>query len=307
MDVLVLDPDAPTYSAGIAAALPDVRVHTDAGAAAAAEAVVALAQAIDAAVLTALPRLRFIQALTTGTDPLDALPLPPGVAIASARGLHGPQMAEMAFLHMLALARDFPAMRANQAQHRWVRWPQPLLLGKTVVLLGLGAIAEALAARCQAFGMCVVGVSDGRREAAGCDAVLPRAALTEAAAMADFLIVLVPLTPATERLVDARVLAAMKPGGVLLNLARGRVVDEAALIAGLGAGRPAAAGLDVFETEPLPVSSPLWDMPNVVITPHVGGMSDCYAAQALPLVIDNLRRWQQSGPAGLRNLVRVTT
>lgn len=306
MDILVLDPDAPVYSAGIAEALPDLVVHTDPGAASGAEVVVGLAQAIDAELVAALPRLRFIQALTAGTDPLDALTLPPGIAIASARGIHGPQMAEMAFLHMLTLARDFPAMQANQTRHRWVRWPQPLLLGKTVVLLGLGAIAEALAARCQAFGMRVVGVSDGRRAAPGCDAVLPRTALAEAAAMADFLIVLVPLAPATERLVDAGVLAAMKPGGVLINLARGRVVDEAALIAGLAAGRPAAAGLDVFESEPLPASSPLWDMPNVVITPHVGGMSDCYARQALPLVIDNLRGWQRSGPVGLRNLVRIT-
>ncbi len=304
-DVLLIDPDADIYAAGIAEALPDVRVHTDPGSASAAQVVVALAHAIDAGLVRALPNLRFIQALTTGTDHLDALPLKPGVAIASARGIHGPQMAEMAFLHMLALARDFPAMRDNQVRRAWVRWPQRLLFGKTVVLVGLGAIAEALAPRCQAFGMRVVGVSDGRRQAPGCDIVLPRGALTQAAGMADFLVVLVPLAPATERLIDAAVLAAMKPDGMLINLARGRVVDEAALIAGLRAGRPAGAGLDVFETEPLPPDSPLWTMPNVVVTPHLGGMSDIYARQALPLVIDNLRIWRQGNPERLRNLVRI--
>ena len=304
-DVLLIDPDADIYAAGIAEALPDVRVHTDPGSASAAQVVVALAHAIDAGLVRALPNLRFIQALTTGTDHLDALPLKPGVAIASARGIHGPQMAEMAFLHMLALARDFPAMRDNQVRRAWVRWPQRLLFGKTVVLVGLGAIAEALAPRCQAFGMRVVGVSDGRQKAPGCDTVLPRGALTEAAGMADFLVVLVPLAPATERLIDAAVLAAMKPDGMLINLARGRVVDETALIAGLRAGRPAGAGLDVFETEPLPPDSPLWTMPNVVVTPHLGGMSDIYARQALPLVIDNLRIWRQGNPEQLRNLVRI--
>ena len=304
-DVLLIDPDADIYAAGIAEALPDVRVHTDPGSASAAQVVVALAHAIDAGLVRALPDLRFIQALTTGTDHLDALPLKPGVAIASARGIHGPQMAEMAFLHMLALARDFPAMRDNQVRRAWVRWPQRLLFGKTVVLVGLGAIAEALAPRCQAFGMRVVGVSDGRPQAPGCDIVLPRGALTQAAGMADFLVVLVPLAPATERLIDAAVLAAMKPDGMLINLARGRVVDETALIAGLRAGRPAGAGLDVFETEPLPPDSPLWTMPNVVVTPHLGGMSDIYARQALPLVIDNLRIWRQGNPEQLRNLVRI--
>ena len=306
MQVLVLESEAAAYAAGLTDALGDVRVHTTLAAAGEAEVLVALAQSVTAGVVAALPRLRFIQALTTGTDPLDALALPPGITIASARGLHGPQMAELAVLFMLAFSRDLRAMQHNQAQHRWVRWPQRLLLGRTAVLLGVGAIGEVVAARCQGFGMRVVGVSDGRSAAPGCDLMLPRRALTEAAAMADFLIVLLPLSPATEGLVGAAVLAAMQPDAVLINIARGPVVDEAALIAALAAGRPGGAGLDVFGTEPLPATSPLWDMPNVIVTPHIGGMSDVYARQVLPLLLDNLRAWQAGRPDRLRNVVRIT-
>ena len=212
-------------------------------------------------------------------------------------------MSEMALLHMMALWRDLPAMLANQRAHRWERWPQKLLLGKTVVLLGVGAISEELARRCQAFGMRVVGVSDARRAAPGFDAVLPRERLHEAAAMADALVVLVPLTPATRGMVDAAVLAAMRPEAILVNLARGPVVDEVALVSALREGRIAGAGLDVFDVEPLPAASRLRDMPNVIITPRVGGMSDTYARQALPLVEENLRAFLAGELDRLRNRV----
>lgn len=309
-EVLILDKDAGVYAAALAPRFPDAVFHVAQDSAAAlacgrdAQALVALAHEIPAELLAAMPRLRWVQALTTGVDHLMGLPtLRPKILVTNGRGIHGPQMSEMAFLHMMALWRDVPAMMTNQRAHRWERWPQKLLLGKTVVLLGIGAISEELARRCQAFGMRVVGVSDARADAPGFDAVLPRARLHEAAAMADSLVVLVPLTPATRRMVDAGVLAAMKPDAILVNLARGPVVDEAALIEALRAGRIAGAGLDVFEVEPLPADSPLWDMPNVVVTPRVGGMSDTYALQALPLVEENLRAFLAGDLDRLRNRV----
>lgn len=274
-------------------------------AAAEAEIMIGLAHAIPGHVLAAAPRLRWIQALTSGTDQLEARPeLRPDVLVTAMRGIHGPQMAELTFLLMLGLLRDIRGLLARQAARSWERRPQKLLLGRTVCLLGLGAIAEHLAARCALFGMRVIGVSDGRQAAPHVEEVLPRARLAEAAARADFLVVLVPATPATRHIVDAGVLAAMRPDAYLVNIARGAVVDEAALAESLAAGRIAGAGLDVFATEPLPAASPLWALPNVIVTPHIGGASDIYMQQALPAVAENLRAWQAQGPAGLRNLVQ---
>src|SRR5438874_2482470 len=213
------------------------------------------------AVIRAMPRLKFIQALTTGTELIETMPgLRSDVLITAARGFHGPQMSELAFLFMLSFARKLPAIIADQKQRRWNRVPQRLLAGKTVVVLGVGRIAEELARRAKVFNMRVVGVSASRTAAPGFDAVHPRSRLKEAAAQADFLIVLVPVRPENHHLVDAAVLGAMKPTAVLINIARGEVVDETALIAALAQRRIAGAGLDVFATEPLPPERPLWGM-----------------------------------------------
>ena len=259
---------------------------------------------IFARLIDAMPRLRFIQALTTGTDHILALPnLPPHVLLAAARGFHGPQMSELAFLFMLAFARKFPAVLENQKQKRWDRRPQRLLAGKTVVVVGVGAIAEELAKRCKVFGMTVSGVSGARTLASGFDAIYPRVRLADAAAQADFLIVLTPYSKANHHLIDDTVIGAMKPSGVLINLSRGGVLDEEALRRALADGRIAGAGLDVFQTEPLPPSSPLWDTPNVIITSHVGGFSENYAEQVMPLLIDNLRAFVAGEPERMRYIV----
>jgi phosphoglycerate dehydrogenase-like enzyme len=272
---------------------------------AAAEVLVAMAHEVGDPLVAAMPKLRYLCALSAGTDRLETLTaLKADVRVTSARGIHGPQMSELAFLCMIALSRDFARMRENQRRHVWERWPQKLLFGKTVVIAGIGPIAEELAARCAAFGMHRIGVSDARRAAPHFERLLPRAQLAEAAALADFFVVLVPLTAKTRHLIDARVLAAMKPSAILINLARGALVDEAALIARLRAGALGGAALDVFETEPLPEASPLWDMPNVIVTPRIGGMSDIYAEQALPLVVHNLRAFAQGRLAEMKNVVR---
>src|SRR5262245_33931186 len=215
--------------------------------------------------VAAMPQLRLIQALTTGVDHIAALPnLPPNMLVAAARGFHGPQMSELAFLFMLAFIRRLPTVLENQKQHRWDRREQRLLDGRTVVIVGAGSIAEELAKRCKMFGLNVVGVTS-RPSVPGFDALYPRERLKEAAALADFLIVLAPLNQDNLNLIDAGVIGAMKREGVLINIARGGVVDEDALRQALNEGRIAGAGLDVFRKEPLPADSPLWDTPNTII------------------------------------------
>ena len=213
-------------------------------------------------------------------------------------------MSELAFIFLLHFTRDFRDLFATQAAHRWNRVEQSLLVDRTAVIVGVGSIAEDLAQKCKVFGMRTVGVSDGRQEAPHFDAILPRAKLDEAAAQADFLIVLIPHTKETTDLIGESVFNAMKPSGVLINIARGGVVDEDALIAALRAGKIRGAGLDVFKTEPLPKASPLWDMPNVFITSHVGGMADTYGDQVMPLLVENLRAFTAGQPERVRFIVK---
>ena len=155
--------------------------------------------------------------------------------------------------------------RAAQAKSEWERWPAALLAGKTVGILGVGLIAEYLAPICKSFHMTVVGISGSPREANGFDRVVHRDALEKLAPELDFLVALTPLTAETRGIVGAKVLAAMKPTAYLVNVARGGVVDEPALIAALESGQIAGAALDVFAQEPLPANSPLWKTKNVTI------------------------------------------
>ncbi len=311
---LIYEPDsaahARTYCEGLARALPGREILATSTLAEAlarapeATVLIAKAQDVSAELVGAMPRLGWIQALTTGIDPLLALGLPPSVIVTSGRGIHGPQMAELTLLLMMALSRDFPRMLANQREAKWERWGQRLLAGKTAVLVGVGAISEALAARCKPFGLAVIGVTS-RSAVENFDELLPRQRLREAAARADFLVLLVPYSPETHHLIDASVLGAMKPTAYLINVARGNVVDETALIAALQARRIAGAGLDVFAAEPLPPQSPLWALDNVILTPHVGGMSEVYAEQILPLLVHNLRAYLAGDRAGMRNRVAL--
>src|ERR1043166_3659395 len=175
---------------------------------------------IFADLIAAMPKLKLIQALTTGTDDIAALPnLRRDVLVAAARGFHGPQMSELAFLFMLAFIRRFPTVLENQRQHRWDRREQRLLDGRTVVIVGVGRIAEELAQRCKVFGMTVVGVTS-RPSVPGFDALYPRERIPDAAARADFLIVLAPLIKENVNLIDARVIGAMKREGVLIKVGR---------------------------------------------------------------------------------------
>lgn len=266
--------------------------------------ILAVGPAFNENVIGAARNVEWIQALTTGTDGItECRNLSGDVLITSTRGIHGPQMSELTLLLMLALTRRFPRVLANQAERKWERWPQSILDGKTVAVLGVGAIAEHLAPLCKGFGLTVLGISQSPRQVMGFDRMYRRGQLKEAVGEADYFVVIVPYSPETDKIVDSAVLAAMKPSAFFINVARGGVVDEAALIEALRERRIAGAGLDVFETEPLPADSPLWDLDNVIITPKVGGMTDVYVEQTAPIVRHNLRAYQEGRLSDLINVV----
>lgn len=254
------------------------------------------------------PRLRFIQSISAGTDQYDkALLRERGIRLASAAGVNAQAVAEHAMALMLALARRLPEARDNQNARHWrgmiseVASREDQLTGKTLLIVGLGRIGARLARLANALEMRVIAIRrDPSAGADGADAVFGHAQLHELLGQADIVALTCPLTPETTGLIDARALAAMKPGAHLINVARGRVVDEPALIEALQQRRIAAAGLDVTVEEPLGPASPLWAMPQVLITPHTAGETRRYEDGVIDLLLDNLDRlWR--GEAALRN------
>ncbi len=249
--------------------------------------------------------LKWVQALGTGVDGITDQPgLRKEVLVTNMHGLHGGPVSEAALLAMLALARDLPRSMRLQTRHKWERFPGGVLKEKTVGIFGVGVIAQELAPKCKALGMKVVGISSVKRKLAGFDAMVHRDDLGQAVRELDFLVLLTPFTAETRNIVDAKIFAAMKPGAFLVNLARGGVADEDALVDALKSGRIAGAALDVFATEPLPGDSPLWDMENVLITQHQGGFFDGYPRFALPVIEENMRKWLTGDVKGMINVVK---
>lgn len=235
---------------------------------------------------------------------IDSPDLAHGVTLSSMRGIHGPQVSELVFMFMLSFSRNYPRLLQNQSDGVWQRWPGKILQNKTIGLLGVGAISEALAKRCKAFEMEVVGITNTPRELENFDRLVPRSELLDAVAELDFLVALVPLNDDTRGLVGEAVFKAMKPSAFFINVARGVVVDEPALLAALDKGSIAGAGLDVFQQEPLPDDSPLWSHPNLVLTPHIGGMVDVYVDQTMPILMHNIRAFLDRDESAMRNLVK---
>jgi D-2-hydroxyacid dehydrogenase (NADP+) len=256
-------------------------------------------------VLEKARKLRWIQALGSGVDGITDRPsLRPDVLVTNLHGIHGAPVSEAALAAMLSLGRGLARNLRNQQQRKWERFPASLLKGKTVVIYGVGSIAAELAPKCKAFGMRVLGISSTTRTLPGFDRILPRSELVAAASEVDYLVLLTPYSEATRGSVGGEVFAAMKPTAHLVNLARGGVVDEEALMAALTTRRIAGAALDVFSEEPLPESHPLWAMDNVLITPHQGGFYDEYVNEALPVIEHNLRKFLAGDTDGMINLVR---
>jgi phosphoglycerate dehydrogenase-like enzyme len=249
--------------------------------------------------------LKWIQALGTGVDGvIDQPSLKPEVVITNIRGIHGEPVSEAAIMAMLALSRRLPDSVRYQDKNSWTRWPPKLIDRKTVGIFGIGLIAEALAPRCKALGMTVVGFGSTRREVPGFDRMHLRSEFLAVAPTLDYFVLLVPYSPETHRLIGAREFAAMKPTSYFINLARGGIVDEDALMAALESGQIAGAALDVFQEEPLPADSKLWSTKNVIITPHLGGFCDVYAERALPAVEHNMACFLRGDYAGMINVVR---
>ena len=244
------------------------------------------------------PRLKLIQSISAGTDQYDRDVLKAnGIRLASGHGVNANAVAEHAISLMLSLSRQLHFLRDAQAAKSWrgmqgdrsIREDE--IEGKTVLIVGAGRIGQRLAALCKAFGMKVIATRRNPAAGAGAaDEVVADSALMAKLPEADFVVLTCPLTPETTNLISGAQIAAMKPTAFLINVARGKVVDEPALIAALQAKKIRGAGIDVTVEEPLPAASPLWTMPHVIVTPHSGGETVRYEDRVIDLLIENADR-----------------
>jgi phosphoglycerate dehydrogenase-like enzyme len=254
------------------------------------------------------PKLKFIQSISAGTDQYQREALKAaGIRLASGQGVNARAVAEHAMSLILAMTRQLHLARDNQAKHHWrgmisdISQREDELGGKTLLIVGLGRIGSHLAGLARAFGMRVIGTKrDPGSGGMNADDVFSNERLGEVLPLADFVALTCPLTPQTEGMINAQALALVKSSAYLINVARGKVVDEPALISALTSGRIAGAGLDCTVEEPLPDASPLWDMSNVLITPHTAGETRKYEDNVIDLLLENLDRlWR--GETELKN------
>lgn len=239
----------------------------------------------------AATRLRFIQFMGSGTEGIwSATGLRRDVLLANARGIHLPEMRDHALALMLGIERGLPRFVRQQEAHAWRPVALSTVAGKTVALLGLGEVGRSLVGPCKALGMRVVGARATRAPVPSVDTVFGPEEIADMLAIADYLVVTVPLTQRTRGLLDARGLERLPRHAVVIQLSRGAVLDAAALEAALRSGRLRAAAMDVFDDEPLPPTSSLWSTPNLVITPHVGGRVPDYLERVIRLFEENLDR-----------------
>lgn len=265
----------------------------------------------------AVPKLRWIQFHYVGVDHAVEHPLMRSdIQVTTLSGAAAPQMAEFALMAILMLGHQIPTMVADQREKHWAgdrfhRFRPVELRGSTVGIVGYGSIGREVARLCRAFGAKVLAnkrdlmrIEDsgytlgdlGDPAADLADRLYPPQALRSMVAECDFVVVTVPLTGETRGMIDERVIERMKPSAYLVDLSRGGVVDHGALVEGLNQGRLAGAMLDVYPVEPLPESSPLWEMPNVIVSPHVAGSSERYFERAAELFAENLRRYLAGEP-----------
>jgi phosphoglycerate dehydrogenase-like enzyme len=242
------------------------------------------------------PRLRWLHSFSAGVDhPVFARVAERGVRLTTSSGANAVTVAEGVVMSILALARHLPRFLDAQRRHAWQPRDVDGLEEAVLGVLGLGPIGLAVARLGAAFGMRVIGVRRRPTGDEGCE-TWPLARLDELLPLVDWLVLALPLTAETRAIVDARALARLRPSARLVNVGRGKLVDEGALIEALTAGRLAGAALDVFAVEPLPPESPLWDLPNVLVTPHVAGSDPANEARVAAMFLDNLARYERGEP-----------
>jgi phosphoglycerate dehydrogenase-like enzyme len=264
-----------------------------------ADAEIVYAWNLPARLVAAAPRLRWIQQMGAGVERYLAAGLPPDVILTRAAGIFGPWMAEYTIGWCLWATQRMDEFRSRQRRRQWTPADPRPLRGTTLCVVGLGDIGRAIARTARALGMAVVGVSRSGRPCPDAERVYPTARRRRALGQADWVVLTVPLHPGTRHLIGAAELAEMKRSAYLINVARGPVVDERALLAALRRRRIAGAVLDVFDQEPLPPRHPFWKLDNVVVTPHVSGPST--VEEIAPIFNDNLRRYVAGRP--LRHVV----
>lgn len=290
---LKLTPQEQTYLTGLGL---EITFHADEAAPVASpeqyEAVIAY-DLFRANPLEQFANLKYLQITSAG---LDHLPLAEinrrGIVLKNARGVYSAPMAEFALGGVLQLYKKSRQFAAAQAAHRWQRLRGiQEIVGKTVCVVGVGSIGSEIAKRFAAFDAEVIGVDIARVKSPYFAEVLLADRLEEALSRADIVVLTLPLMTSTQHMFDAARLACLKPGAVFVNVARGSLVDEAALIDALQSGRLAGAVLDVFEQEPLPEDNPLWDMPNVIVTPHNSFLAESNSRAMFRVVSANLRAY----------------
>ncbi|SCL29195.1 Phosphoglycerate dehydrogenase [Micromonospora pallida] len=244
-------------------------------------------------------RLRWNHLWTAGADAdlSEEMRAADAVVLTSSAGNGAIPLAEHALLLMLMLDRDVPRWLAAQRARTWDRYPHRELAGQTVGIVGMGAAGRDLAEKCHAFHMRVVGLR-GRPTipAAGVERMYGPEQITQFAAECDYLVVAAPLTPTTRGMIDQRVFAAMRPTATIINISRGEIVDDEAMLAAVREHRIAGAGLDAHRVEPLPADSPWWTEPGVIVTPHNGATTPQTVARAVDVFVDNVERYAQRRP-----------
>ena len=253
------------------------------------------------------PRLKYIQAYSSGTDAFDREVLKKhGITLCNAAGTNAAAVSEHAVGLMLGMVRRLFVARDDQHKKHWSGMKgdfairEDELAGKTAIVVGMGKIGERLIRLLKAFEMTVIGIrANPASGKAGADEVHATSELPKLLPRADFVVLVCPLTPETENLIDAKAFALMKPTAYLVNCARGKVVDEEAMIEALRSNRIKGAGLDVMAVEPLPPESPLWTLPNAFLAPHTGGETCAFEDNVLDIMMENIDRLQ----AGRTDLV----
>ena len=239
-------------------------------------------------------RLKWVQVMGAGVNAFLDTPFPPKVVLTRVEGVFGPWMAEYVFGWLLWASQHAEPLRAHQRMRRWEPINPVLLRGKTLGVVGVGSIGRVIASVARAFQMRVIGLSRTGRRVAEVDRVYRRPAFHEFLAASDYVIMVAPLTPETRGMLGEPELHAMKPEAWLVNLGRGSLIQEPALVRALQERWIAGAVLDVFAEEPLPAEHPFWGMGNVVVTPHISGPS--LPDEIAPVFNENLRRFLGGRP-----------